>query len=90
MPHLPGTTRLPHPLQDLTTDGITIACTIHSPPPFTFELFDSILVLQKGRLVYWGPNGGWKVRQQAGLHASNSAAAGAGLASQRGGPDLGQ
>lgn len=41
----------------LTSSNITIAATIHSPTPHTFDLFDRILILQRGRLVYFGANG---------------------------------
>lgn len=34
-----------------------MVATIHSPPPYTFLLFDRILLLQKGNTVYFGPNG---------------------------------
>ncbi|GAB4820601.1 hypothetical protein N2152v2_007647 [Parachlorella kessleri] len=44
-------------VKDLVLDGITICSTIHSPPPYTFELFDRLLVLQRGRVAYFGPNG---------------------------------
>ncbi|KAI3436857.1 hypothetical protein D9Q98_006267 [Chlorella vulgaris] len=37
--------------------GIAVCCTIHSPPPDTFALFHRVMLLQRGRLVYFGPNG---------------------------------
>jgi ABC-type multidrug transport system ATPase subunit len=40
----------------LTAFDITIAATIHSPTPLTFALFDRLLILQRGRCVYFGPN----------------------------------
>lgn len=48
-------------LRELAADGIAICGTIHSPPPDTFALFDRVLVLQRGRVVYFGENGevGW-------------------------------
>ena len=49
------------------TDRITICSTIHSPPPYTFELFDRILVLQKGRLVEQGSHR--ELRALGGLYA---------------------
>jgi ABC-type multidrug transport system ATPase subunit len=45
-------------LRLLALDGIAVCGTVHSPSPDTFALFDRILVLQKGRVVYFGPNGG--------------------------------
>eukprot|EP00891_Asterochloris_glomerata_P001938 jgi/Astpho2/1938/gw1.00038.347.1_t len=44
-------------VKGLITENITIAATIHSPTPKTFALFDRILILQRGRVVYFGPNG---------------------------------
>jgi ATP-binding cassette subfamily G (WHITE) protein 2 len=37
----------------LKFSGMTICCSIHSPPPYTFQLFDRVLVLQRGRVVYF-------------------------------------
>ena len=37
--------------------GITICATIHCPPPHTFTLFDRALIMQRGRVVYFGLNG---------------------------------
>ena len=41
----------------LTQTGITICATIHSPTAYTFSLFDRLLLLLRGRVVYFGPNG---------------------------------
>jgi ATP-binding cassette, subfamily G (WHITE), member 2 len=41
----------------LVTGGVTICATIHSPSPYTFDLFDRLLVLVRGETVYFGPNG---------------------------------
>ena len=41
----------------LVARGITICATIHCPPPHTFTLFDRALIMQRGRVVYFGPNG---------------------------------
>ena len=43
--------------QSLARGGITVCATIHCPPPHTFALFDRLLVLQRGRVVYFGSNG---------------------------------
>ncbi|KAK9845354.1 hypothetical protein WJX81_004187 [Elliptochloris bilobata] len=43
--------------QSLARGGITVCATIHCPPPHTFALFDRLLVLQRGRMVYFGANG---------------------------------
>lgn len=37
--------------------GITCVASIHAPSPLTFALFSRVAVLQRGRLVYFGPNG---------------------------------
>ncbi|KAL4425098.1 hypothetical protein ABPG77_010412 [Micractinium sp. CCAP 211/92] len=44
-------------LRTLAASGISLLSTIHSPPPDTFALFHRCLVLQKGRVVYFGDNG---------------------------------
>lgn len=36
-------------------DGMTIMCTIHSPSSKTFELFDILILMHEGRVVYQGP-----------------------------------
>jgi len=38
----------------LKQNGMTICASIHSPPPYTFQLFDRVIVLQRGRVVYQG------------------------------------
>ena len=45
-------------VKSLATFGMTVVATIHSPTPYTFNLFDRLLLLLKGRVVYFGPNGG--------------------------------
>lgn len=37
--------------------GITICATIHSPSPYTLGLFDRLLMLLRGRTIYFGNNG---------------------------------
>ena len=44
-------------VQGLVKQGITICATIHCPPPHTFTLFDRVLILQRGRVAYFGANG---------------------------------
>jgi len=43
-------------VRSLCARGITICATIHCPPPHTFALFDRTLILQRGRIVYFGLN----------------------------------
>ena len=38
-------------------EGITICATIHCPSIETFRLFERVLLLQHGRVVYHGDNG---------------------------------
>lgn len=40
-----------------TVNSITVCATIHSPSPQTFELFDKVIILLSGRIVYFGNNG---------------------------------
>jgi len=44
-------------VKGIASQGITTVASIHSPPPYTFELFDKLVLLQKGRVVYFGSNG---------------------------------
>jgi hypothetical protein len=44
-------------VKSLVKEGVTICATIHSPSPYTFALFDRLLVLVRGECVYHGPNG---------------------------------
>lgn len=41
----------------LVSDGVTIAATIHSPTAYCFGLFDSLLMLARGRVLYFGEQG---------------------------------
>jgi ABC-type multidrug transport system ATPase subunit len=45
-------------VNNLKHSGMTICVSIHSPPPYTFQLFDRVVVLQKGRVVYQGSANG--------------------------------
>ena len=44
-------------VKTLTSDGVTICATIHSPTSYCFSLFDSLIMMVKGRVVYFGPRG---------------------------------
>eukprot|EP00884_Botryococcus_braunii_P006506 jgi/Botrbrau1/15857/Bobra.40_1s0041.1 len=37
--------------------GITICATIHSPTPYAFRLFDTLMLLLRGHVVYFGERG---------------------------------
>ena len=45
-------------VKGLMKTGMTICATIHSPTPFCFRLFDRMMILLRGHMVYAGPNGG--------------------------------
>lgn len=40
-----------------TLNSITVCATIHSPSHQTFSLFDKVIILLRGRIVYFGDNG---------------------------------
>lgn len=44
-------------VKNLASTGITICATIHSPTPYCFALFDRMLLLLSGKMVYFGRNG---------------------------------
>lgn len=41
-------------VSNLARDGTTIATTIHSPSSYCFSLFDKLLILMSGQLIYFG------------------------------------
>ena len=44
-------------IKALLKTGMTICATIHSPTPSCFKLFDCMMILLRGKVVYAGPNG---------------------------------
>ena len=42
-------------MQGMAANDTTILCTIHQPASQIFEMFDDILLLASGRLIYAGP-----------------------------------
>ena len=44
-------------VKSLARMGITVCATIHSPTPYSFNLFDRLLLLLRGQVVYFGTNG---------------------------------
>ncbi len=44
-------------VKSLANMGITIVATVHSPTPYCFSLFDRLLLLLRGQVAYFGPNG---------------------------------
>ena len=41
----------------LSDHEITICSTIHSPTPYCFRLFDRLMILLRGEVVYFGARG---------------------------------
>ena len=39
-------------------DSITVCASMTAPTPFTFRLFEKVLLLMRGRIAYFGNNGG--------------------------------
>ena len=44
-------------VKSLVEHGITVCATIHSPTPYCFSLFDRLLLLLRGQVVYFGAAG---------------------------------
>lgn len=44
-------------VKGLIKDGTTICATIHSPTPYAFSLFDRLIMLVRGQVVYFGERG---------------------------------
>lgn len=51
-------TSLIETLHAITRQGKTVICTIHQPQSYVFKLFDSVMLLSKGREIYFGPTTG--------------------------------
>lgn len=43
-------------VKHLVSDGVTVCATIHSPTSYCFNLFDKLMMLVRGRVVYFGSN----------------------------------
>lgn len=41
-------------VKGLVKDNVTVTATIHSPTQYAYELFDSLMMLVRGRVVYFG------------------------------------
>lgn len=44
-------------VKGLADRGLTIISTIHSPTPYCFHLFNTVMLLLKGQVVYFGGGG---------------------------------
>jgi hypothetical protein len=45
-------------VKGLAARGLTVCTTIHAPSPYISALFDRMIMLMSGRVVYNGINGG--------------------------------
>lgn len=43
-------------VRNLANQNRTVICTIHQPSPQTYLLFDKLLLLAEGRVIYFGPS----------------------------------
>lgn len=43
-------------VRNLANQNRTVICTIHQPSPMTYFLFDKLLLLADGRVIYFGPS----------------------------------
>lgn len=46
-------------VKNLASRGLTVLATIHSPTPYCFNLFDRLLLLLRGNVVYFGDSSTW-------------------------------
>jgi len=44
-------------VRGLIDDGVSLCATLHSPTPMTFRLFDRIILLVQGTMVFFGKRG---------------------------------
>eukprot|EP01103_Thecamoeba_quadrilineata_P005447 TRINITY_DN15243_c0_g1_i1.p1 TRINITY_DN15243_c0_g1~~TRINITY_DN15243_c0_g1_i1.p1 ORF type:complete len:644 (+),score=100.96 TRINITY_DN15243_c0_g1_i1:141-2072(+) len=59
-------------LNTLAKSGRTIVCTIHQPRSSIFDLFDQLLLLSQGNVVYFGPaNKAVEYFAAVGIHCGN-------------------
>lgn len=43
-------------VRNLANQNRTVICTIHQPSPLTYMLFDKLLLMANGRVIYFGPS----------------------------------
>lgn len=65
-------------VQRIAHAGVTVCATIHSPTSFSYSLFDTMMMLVRGQVVYFGPRGeqphrGWEGCQTGGREARQAA-----------------
>ncbi|ELP91456.1 protein white, putative [Entamoeba invadens IP1] len=62
-------------LQKLSNKGTTVICTIHQPRPLIFEKFTKIIMLNRGKMIYFGsPKQCPGFLQEAGFHTDDNIA----------------
>lgn len=44
-------------MKGLADKGMTVCATIHNPTRYCFDLFDRLMVLLRGHVIYSGPQG---------------------------------
>ncbi len=44
-------------LKSLSEEGTSVCATIHSPSDYAFKLFDTVMMLLRGQVVYFGQGG---------------------------------
>lgn len=50
-----------------------MCATVHSPTPYTFTLFDRVLMLLRGRVIYFGLNGASMIHHFSALRPNTEA-----------------
>ena len=55
-------------VKNLTDDGTTICTTIHSPTPYVYGLFDTMMILVRGQTAYFGSRGEKRMPYDIGIH----------------------
>lgn len=63
-------------VKTLARRGLTVCATIHSPTPYCFHLFDRLLLLLRGQVVYFGTGGAWGAGDWACMGAVHEASQG--------------
>ncbi len=56
-------------IRRLASSGITVCATIHAPTHYVFSQCDRLLMLLRGKLCYFGRNGGWRIERVGGQAA---------------------
>ena len=57
IPSYPLSAQVMTVVKQLVYDDVTICATIHSPTSYCFSLFDKLMMLVRGQVVYFGKGG---------------------------------